>query len=357
MGLVGRALLALWLGAPLILMPPEAFLASPVRWLRAITRYGGVLSGGPDFAFALCAQKIPASERAGLDLKTWRLALNASEPVRAATLQQFAAAYGPCGLPADALRPAYGLAEGVAIVTGGRPAQVQAFDRFALEQGDVHPVSAEAPRTRRLVSCGVPPPGACLLIVDPETRRVAAPNVVGEVWLSGPNVAAGYWRRPAETEEIFRAHLADGAGPFLRTGDLGFVFQDLLYLCGRRKDLILLHGRNCAPEDVEETATASEARLRPGGGAAFTIEVGEAERLVIMHEVRGPLTAEAAAQVIGAIRRAVARQHGLRAYAVSLLAPRALPKTSSGKVQRRACRAAFLAGQLPALAEWRAPPD
>ena len=357
MGLIGTVLQPLYTGAVSLLMTPGAFLQRPARWLEAISRYRATTSGGPNFAYDLCVRKVGAAEREALDLSSWEVAFNGAEPVRAGTLRRFAEAFAPCGFRASAFRPCYGLAEATLLVSGwrqeGEDPRVRALDADALERNET--VDAEdAARSRELVGCGAGM--QTVLAVDPESGEPLAPGRVGEIWVAGPSVAQGYWQRPEETAATFGAHLADGAGPFLRTGDLGFVADGEVFLTGRLKDLIILRGRNHYPQDLELTAERGHADLRAGGGAAFAAETdggaGE-ERLVIVHEVdrhaiasiEGGKTEEIAA----AVRQAIAGEHEVSVAEVVLIRPETLPRTSSGKVRRRACRDLYLQGGLRVL--------
>jgi amino acid adenylation domain-containing protein len=357
MGLIGNVLQPLHAGARSVLMAPVAFLQKPLRWLQAISRFGATTSGGPNFAYDLCVRRIPPEQRAELDLSSWRLAFNGAEPVRAETLERFAAAFALCGFDRAAFYPCYGLAEATLFVSGGaagRFPRVEALDAAALERHEARRVS-EANETdegdetagdaRLLVSSGRAWGGQRLAVVDPETRTALPPGRVGEIWVSGPSVALGYWRNPEATEDDFRARLAGTEEPFLRTGDLGFLRDGELYVTGRLKDLIIIRGRNHYPQDIERTAERSHADLRPGCGAAFAVDAGGEERLVIVQEVERRRR-EGLDAVITAVRRAVAEEHEVQAQDVVLVRAGTVPKTSSGKIQRRACRAAYLAGGL-----------
>jgi myxalamid-type polyketide synthase MxaB len=284
-----------------------------------------------------------------------KVALCGAEPVRPDTLAQFAETFGPCGFRQEAFRPAYGLAEATLIVSGhsdGGAPFAPAVMAEELQQNRIRPVEEGAAGSRVLVGCGGIAPDLKVAIVDPETLAPCAPNRVGEIWVSGPSVARGYWRKPVETEQTFGAHLATGEGPFLRTGDLGFLDRGQLFVTGRLKDLIIIRGSNHYPQDLEHTVERSHRALRPACGAAFSIEVDGAERLVVVQEVndRASIPNE---NVVGAIRRALTESHEVHPEAVVLIAPRSIPRTSSGKIQRYACREAFLAGTLDVVHEWR----
>ena len=347
MGLIGGVLQPIYSGLPCVLMAPVAFIQRPLRWLRAITRFGITCSGGPSFAYELCLQ-IPPAQREGLDLSSWDVAFNGSEPIHAATLARFAEAYAPYGFRSRAFLPCYGLAESTLIASGsvkGTGATVRSFDKGGLEAGAAVP-SEEGASARPLVSCGPPATGQTIRIVDPNTRRSLPAETIGEIWLAGPSIAQGYWNRNEESEATFQADTADTAeGPFLRTGDLGFFSEGELYVTGRLKDLIIFRGRNYYPQDIELTVGSCHESLRRTGGAAFSVPVAGEERLVVVQEVAFREQPDID-EVTGAVRLAVARQHELEAYAVVLIRPGTLPKTSSGKVQRRLCQKQYLAGEL-----------
>jgi amino acid adenylation domain-containing protein len=354
MGLIGNLLQPLWCGARCILMSPMAFLQQPVRWLRAISRYGATTSGGPNFAFELCARRVAAEHKAGLDLGSWEVAFNGAEPVRSETLDRFAAAFAGCGFRRAAFRPCYGLAEATLLVAAARPpggAMPLEVAAAALEQGRALP-PADASRSRRLVSSGPLSAGPQVRIVDPGTATECLPGSVGEVWVAGGGVAQGYWRRPEATAETFAGRLpGNETDSFLRTGDLGFVSGGELYITGRIKDLIIVRGRNHHPQDIELTVERCHPDLRAGCGAAFAVELEGEERLVVAHEIarRAPAAGDLQG-IVATVRRAIAEEHELAAHAILLLRPGTIPKTTSGKVRRQACRGLFLAGELAPLA-------
>ncbi len=352
LGLIGGILQVVYCGATLVLMSPAAFLRRPLAWLRAVARYRADTSLGPNFAFDFCVQRSTPEERAALDLSGWRLAAVGSEPVHSGTLERFAAAFEPAGFRPETFYPCYGLAEGTVFVTGGLPSAppvVQHLDAAALERGRAVPVTATAPGGRALVGCGRPWLDQEVRVVDPESRLPEADGSVGEIWVSGPSVAQGYWNRPAETAETFHARLGDtGAGPYLRTGDLGFVRDGELFVTGRIKDVIIVRGRNHYPQDIEATVQAAHPGLRRGRGAAFEVARGGEPRLVVVQEVDRRAGHLDAAQVAGDIRQSVAEQHGLQVYDVVLLGYGGIPKTSSGKVRRASCRAGYENGELRA---------
>src|SRR5579863_8469272 len=355
MGLIGGLLQPIYAGGEMIVMPPSSFLQNPVRWLAAVTRYRATTMVAPNFAYELCAQKISADQRASLDLASVQVALCGAEPVRLDTLAQFAEAFGPCGFRKEAFRPAYGLAEATLIVSGhsdGGALVASAVLAEDLQRNQIKRAEEGSAGARVLVGCGGIAPDLNVAIVDPETLAPCAPDRVGEIWVSGPSVARGYWRKPEETQQTFGAHLATGEGPFLRTGDLGFLDQGKLFVTGRLKDLIIIRGSNHYPQDLEHTVERSHRALRPACGAAFSIDADGSERLVIVQEVndRASVPTE---DVVAAIRRALAESHEVHPEAIVLIEPRTIPRTSSGKIQRYACREAFLAGTLAIVHEWR----
>ncbi|MFE8605394.1 AMP-binding protein [Archangium violaceum] len=361
MGLIGCVLQPVYAGFPIVLLPPESFLQKPVRWLRAISRYRGTLSGGPNFAFDLCARKVTPEQRVGLDLSSWSYAFNAAEPVRADTLERFTRTFAPTGLRSDALRPLYGLAEATLMVTGGFQGTrrtVRTVDGAALESWWVVELPEGTPGSRRLVGLGRPWLDEQVLIVDPVTRTRCSSDRVGEIWVSGPSVAQGYWNRTEESEHTFGAMRADtGDGRWLRTGDLGFLQEGELFFAGRIKDLIIIRGRNHYPQDLERTVEESHPALRPGCGAAFSVDSGQEERLVVVQEVHRDHEGDSPEDITHAARQSVAAAHGIHLDTLVLVRHGTMPKTSSGKIQRSACKQDYLAGSLEILHTARlAPP-
>jgi FkbH-like protein len=349
MGLIGGIVQPLYCGGATTLMSPIAFLQRPIRWLEAISRTRATISGGPNFAYDLCVRKITPEQRATLDLSSWEVAFTGAEPVRADTLERFAAAFEPYGFRRTAFYPCYGLAEATLFVTGGRvdaPPVIRRFDGASLKQHRAVAALDDGSGQRVLVGCGQSTSDQQLVIVHPEALTLCAPGQVGEIWLSGPSVAQGYWNRLDETERAFKATLAGHESQFFRTGDLGFVQHGELFITGRIKDLIIIRGRNHYPQDIELTAERSHEALRPGCGAAFSVEVGGDERLVIVYELERQHRNADIEEVAQTVRQAVAQQHEVQVYGVVLLRPGHIPKTSSGKIQHYACRAGFLDGTL-----------
>ncbi|MDY7012706.1 MAG: beta-ketoacyl synthase N-terminal-like domain-containing protein, partial [Cyanobacteriota bacterium] len=326
-------------------MSPVAFLQQPYRWLRAISRYGGTVSGAPNFAYQLCCDRISEEQKQTLNLGRWRIAFTGAEPIRAQTLKQFSQAFQSCGFSDRAFYPCYGLAESTLMVAGKRDCwPVRQFQGEALRQNRALPRD-RGNDAQPLVSCGKPDRDCTVAVVNVQTQHPCQEGEIGEIWLSSPSVARGYWQRPLETRATFQASL-QGNGPFLRTGDLGFLCEGELYLAGRLKDLIILRGRNYYPQDIELTVEQAHPALKANCGAAFAIDLTDSEGLVVVQEVKRVARKEPLEPVIAAIRDRLSRQCDLQATAIVLIEPNGIPKTSSGKIQRQACRQLFLEGKL-----------
>ena len=375
MGLIGNVLTALYVGFPCVLMLPGAFLQKPLRWLQAITKYRGTMVGGPNFGWDHCARVITDEEKEGLDLSSVVTAYNGSEPVRADTLKNFYEAFAPYGFRQEAFFPCYGLAEATLFVSGGpatRLPNVMEIDGLALEQNVVKGRSSESTQSNEIVGCGRTWLDTRIEIVNPETATICGPDEIGEIWVAGRSVARGYWQRDAETEETFYAYTADTAeGPFLRTGDLGFLSDGELFITGRLKDLIIIRGRNIYPQDIERTVERVVDFVKPNTCAAFSIGVDGDEALAVVIEAdralvravgrrnkeREPLGANVhtdngsrqsieAESLVSRIRKAVAEEYEIQLREVIFVMPGSFPRTTSGKVQRSACRSKMLKGEL-----------
>jgi FkbH-like protein len=350
MGLIGNVLQPLYLGTHCILMSPLSFLQDPLQWLSAISRYKATTSGGPNFAYELCVQKVREEDRPNLDLSSWSVAFCGAERVRAETLERFTRAFATSGFRREAFYPCYGLAEATLIVSGGKksaPPITRSFRSADPEKDKLPNLSAE--RVCTLIGCGRSLQEQRILIVDPDSHLKCEPGKIGEIWVSGDSVAQGYWQNPEQTQTIFQASTSDGERPFLRTGDLGFIFQDELFICGRLKDLIIIGGYNYYPEDIELTVDKAHEALRQGYGAAFSIEIGDEETLVIVQEVKRKFHHTNLSEAIFAIRQAIAEEHGLQPHEVVLVRAGSVPKTSSGKIQRYVCRSQYLEKSLDVL--------
>ena len=355
MGLIGNVLQSLYLGVPCILMSPVAFLQKPIRWLKAISRYRATVSGGPNFAYELCASKITPEKLENLDLSSWEIAFNGAEPIRAETLERFTNAFAPYGFRRQAFYPCYGMAETTLFVSGGLktvPPVLNLVDGKALKHNHIVTTNQDNSHARTIVGCGQTLFDR-IVIVDHQTKTRSAPNQVGEIWVSSLSVAQGYWHKPEVTEETFNAYLNTGEGPFLRTGDLAFMQDGELFVTGRLKDVIIIRGRNYYPQDIELTVEKSHEALRESCSAAFSVEIESQEQLVVAVEVeRTHLRKLNVDRVVEAIRKAISEQHELQVYGVLLLKTTSIPKTSSGKIQRHACKAGFLEGSLKTVGSW-----
>jgi acyl-CoA synthetase (AMP-forming)/AMP-acid ligase II/acyl carrier protein len=356
MGLIGGIIQPLHLGCHCYLMSPTSIFTNPFSWLQAISRHRCSASGGPNFAYELCARKVTPEQRATLDLSCWEVAFTGAEPVRAETLDRFTELFSPCGFRREAFFPCYGLAEATLLAAGGKkdnPPVTLSVRKASLESNRVVPARTGEPGAQTLVGCGHTLADQQIVIANPDTLTRCPSGEIGEIWISGPSVAQGYWEQPELSRRTFAARLADADEvPFLRTGDLGFLNEGELFITGRLKDLIILCGRNLYPQDLEATAERSHPELNPGCGAAFSVESDGQERLVIAYEAI-PRRQPDVGAVAEAVRQAVAQEHEAEMHAFVLLKFGGMPRTSSGKVQRHACRAAFLAGTLEAHGEWR----
>ena len=355
MGLLGGVLAPLFFGRPNVLMSPLAFLQRPVRWLQAITQYQVTISGGANFAYALCNERITPEQCRGLDLSSWEVAFNGGEVIRSETLDDFTDRFAPYGFRADRHYPCYGLAETTLIVSGGRKGDlpvVRDFDVKELDQGRVVPLEKGAKRARQLVGCGKVLPDGVLRIVDPDSNQPAEDLRVGEIWISSRSVGQEYWKKPQETRRTFAARLPGDNRRFLRTGDLGFMLDGELFITGRLKDMIIVRGVNRYPQDIEETVESSAEQVRRQASAAFAVEIDAAERLVVVAEVNRGLDQEWKG-VVETVRRNVAIQNEVQLDAIVLVRSGSIPKTSSAKIQRHSCRSSFLKKELTIVYQWQ----
>jgi acyl-CoA synthetase (AMP-forming)/AMP-acid ligase II len=383
MGLINGVLQGVHSGYPTLQMAPGAFLQRPARWLQAISRFGATHSGGPNFAYDLCARRVSDEDREGLDLGSWRVAYNGSEPVRRSTMERFMRVFGPSGFRWTAFRPGYGLAESTLLVTGD-PAGTPPVFHFPGPESSAGSTPGRQARGP-WVSSGASTGAMRIRIVDPVTLRTLKDGEIGEIWVAGESVALGYWNNPRDTEATFRAFIAgtnDGVpnegpvpsaveglvpsevdgpapsgveGPFLRTGDLGCISDGHLFVTGRIKDVLIVRGLKHYPQDIEVTAEQAHPALRPGCCAAFAVEHGSEERVAIAAEIEPRFMSAVETpgrSVTSAIRRAIADAHHISLHAIALVPAGTLPKTTSGKLQRFLCRDGFLDGTLGAIAVW-----
>jgi acyl-CoA synthetase (AMP-forming)/AMP-acid ligase II len=360
MGLMGHVLHAVYIGFPCYLLPPLGILHRPARWLAALDRYRANASGGPNFAYDLCVSRIAPDDCRQFDLSHWDVAGIGAEPVRAETLERFCERFEPQGFRRQAFYPSYGLAEATLFVTGGAHDAPPVVKEESAPPVPQREHAAHSPAARRRVGCGRPWLDQVVKIVDPDTRLPCPAGQTGEIWVSGPSVAAGYWGREAESAAVFRAALSSHDPPpdgqaeacpatFLRTGDLGYVEGGDLFVAGRLKDLIIVRGRNYHPQEIEQTVQSVDPALRADGGAAFSVDVDGEERIVVIQEVDRRARDFDPAKLTRDIRREVSRRHELRLHEIVFLRGGTLPKTTSGKVQRYACRQRYLEGRLQ---EW-----
>jgi acyl transferase domain-containing protein/acyl-CoA synthetase (AMP-forming)/AMP-acid ligase II/NADPH:quinone reductase-like Zn-dependent oxidoreductase/acyl carrier protein len=353
MGLIGGLLQPAYGAIQVTFMSPLAFLKKPSRWLRAISEVRATHSGAPNFAYELCVARVTDEECEGLDLNCWKLAFTGAEPVRVDTLDRFTRRFESFGFRRRAFYPCYGLAEATLLVSGGeREAEpsVRLLRADALADNRAEPAEPDQ-RARAVAGCGKPV--GRVVIADPDRLTALPDGQIGEIWVSGPSVAAGYWQRPRETEEVFGFHLADtGEGPFLRTGDLGFLDSGELFVTGRRKDLLIISGRNHYPYDIERSVERCHPSLRHGGVVACALTDGDEEQLLVVAETGGDPAKLDTDAIITAIGSAVADDHELRVDVIALVGRGSVPKTSSGKLQRGACRDAFADGSLQPAVTW-----
>lgn len=356
LGLIGNILQVLWDGAQCIMMPPVSFVQNPARWLETIERYQGTVSMAPNFAYELCVRRIQPERRGTFDLSSWQFAGNASEPIRASSIQRFFEAFRESGYKARCMQPAYGLAEATLIVSAAvadATPSILRVESEALDRGRLV-LSTGDRRSREIVSSGSVRSPQHVAIVHPESRSVCERGEIGEIWVSGPCVASGYWGREEETQRTFAAMTADGQGPFMRTGDLGIVFDGELYVTGRIKEVIIVRGRKIYPQDIEATVQRSHDALRPAGGAAFAVERDEDEALVVVQEIERTALASIDRQaLVSIISQAVFAEHDLTIADVVLVKPEVIPKTSSGKIQRVLCRDLYSRGELDQVVQGR----
>lgn len=349
MGLIGGILQPLYAGFPVTLMSPMTFLQSPLKWLKTISRTNATTSGGPNFAYQLCIDKISDEQRATLDLSSWIVAFNGAESINAETIDRFADTFAPCGFKKESFVTCYGLAEATLLVaskTNGIKSKV--VSETVKREPNSGNREFEVDSASKAVSCGEVIAGHKVAIIDPVKGTACSANEVGEIWLTGPSVSLGYFDEGTEAGDVFDAYLNDNdKEPYLKTGDLGFLSDGELFVVGRLKDLIVIRGKNFYPQDIERTVERSHEALRLGYNAAFSITEGVGERLVVAQEIKRTYLANLDIDtVITAVRSETLKHHGLTVDTIVLLKPGSISKTSSGKTQRHICRNQFLAGEL-----------
>lgn len=351
MGLICKALMPVYSNAELTLMTPLRFVKRPSSWLQAISQYRGTHSLAPNFAYEMCIAEANEKELPPLDLSSWCVALNGAEPIRANTIKRFINIYQKYGFNPLAYYPAYGMAEATLYVSGSNVfdgAKFETVDRDKLKYDQIAVAPTKPESAIELVNCGKPWLEEKILTVDPETFATKKPYEIGEIWLMGPHVAQGYWNKPEINQNIFNAHTLEGVGPCLRTGDLGYLNdKGEIIVTGRVKDLIIVRGKNYAPQDLEMTVESCSDLIKPNFALAFSYDNGQQEKLVIAVEIRDAMSMAEQAILTAKIREKISMDHELLPDEILFVARGAIPKTTSGKLQRQACKKLYLSNQLP----------
>ncbi len=356
MGLIGALLQPVYMGFCNVIIPPGEFIRNPGNWLKAITKYKTTTAGGPNFTFEYCIDKISEEEINEIDLSSLKVLFCGAEPIHNKTLKSFADHFKSSNFIENQFYPCYGLAEYALMVTGGKISEKPIYleaDSNKLEVGIIEAAS-DTDESTTLVACGYPWLGTTVAIVNPETKKYSKVKEIGEIWVKGKSKTQGYWNNPKETEYTFNAFIQDNNdGPYLRTGDLGFVHGGQLYVTGRIKDLIIIRGLNHYPHDIEKSAEASHEALQPNASAAFSIIAANEERLVLVHEIRRTHLRDFNAEdIYDAIRLAISDEHQILPYTILLIRTGSIPKTSSGKIQRLASKKAFRNNDLIIIDQW-----
>jgi len=361
MGLIGNLIQPAYVGGSVVTMTPIKFIQDPLNWLKSITKYKGTCSGAPNFAYDYCTDKISVDHSENLDLSSLKVLYNGSEPVRKHSIERFEKHFMDAGFKAKQFFPCYGMAETVLIISGGDytadPVYFKA-DAKALESNKALDAT-EGEEERFLTACGFPWMGMSVTIINPETRQPSPINEIGEIWVKGGSVAQGYWNKPEETRNTFQAYIeGTDNGPWLRTGDLGFIHEGQLYVSGRLKDLIIIRGSNFFPNDIEHSVENCHEAIRKDSSAVFSTDIDGEEKLILLAEIeRTHIQTLAENEVFEAIRTAVFAEHGIQPFAINLLRTGSTFKTSSGKIQRFAMKKAWLNNDLNAVAAWEMKPD
>ena len=386
MGLIFGMMYPIYSGFPMTLMSPLDFLMKPLRWLQEISDLQATVTSAPNFAYDLCARKVTDEQLQTIDLSSVTMANVGAEPVRAESLNRFSQKFATCGFNPNAFQQAYGMAESTLVIVSDetrlKPPVLLTVDKSALEENRIETQIPNPASVTTLVGSGQAMFEMRVEIVDPATLQKVADGQIGEIWAAGPSVAKGYWKMPEETQRDFNAHLADtGEGPFLRTGDLGVKSGGQIFITGRIKDMIIVHGKNYYPHDIENAVETANAPVRPGCVAAFAIEEGGEEKIVVVAEVerRHKMSAPGLANAVQLrvksvlpgfepnapvefdknsavqmIRKNVTENCEITLHAVVLIEAGSIPKTSSGKIQRRATKAAYLKNELKEVHSWKA---
>jgi len=356
MGLIGNIMHPFYMGGYSVVFSPFEFLKKPLSWLSTISKYRAHTSGAPNFAYELCVRKISAEDKKKLDLSSWKVAYNGAEPIRHATLENFAAYFAECGLEKSALFPCYGLAEGTLIVAGGKLQESPVYltcNKEALKKDRIQSVGPEDPTATVLVGSGTAFDRQKVRVVDPEKCVQLGDNEIGEIWVSGSSIAQGYWNNSDSTKETFLARIGKSdENPYMRTGDLGFLREGNLFITGRIKDLIIIHGQNHIPSDIEYTVENSHANLRKGCSAAFSLESDGEEKLALVGEISKKVKKAEFKDMVTAMLRDITEGHGINASRIVLIKARTIPKTTSGKIRRKLCKLSLLNNKLEIVYQW-----
>lgn len=358
MGLIGSILYPMYVGFHSVQMSSISFLKRPVSWLKALSKYQGTITAAPNFAYELCISRVPEEKRKGLDLSSVNLALSGSEPVRINTLKKFFETYAAYGLRWESLLPSYGLAEATCAVSGKQkltPLVIKSFDKKALEKNIVIEVEnddvLESKNIWQLVSCGAPLDTLKVIIVNPDNMKKCTSNEIGEIWIEGNCVGAGYWNNQKETDKTFNARLKNDDGScYLRTGDLGFICNGDLFITGRLKDLIVINGYNHYPQDIEKSVEESHPKIRASGTAAFTIDSENETKLIVVSEIEKGAS-DLTDEIKQAITNSLSVEHSLTVQQIVFIQAGSINKTTSGKIQRHACKNSFLENMLKTITE------
>lgn len=361
MGLIYGFMQGVYNGFHTVLFSPNAFAQRPYTWLKAVTDYKATHTGGPNSSLIMCVEKILPEQKKDLDLSSLRVFFNGSEPVRESTLQSFSEMFAECGFKPEMHTPCYGLAEATLKVTATKLGEYPnhlSVDSEELAKNKVLALTKEEAQkidSQVFVSSGITVQQTEVKIVDPVSNTECNSGNVGEIWVKGPTNAMGYYGKEIDTKEIFQATISDtGEGPFMRTGDLGFFYENELYIAGRLKDLIIVRGRNCYPQDIEEIVENCHPALSPSAGAAFSLDVNGEEQLIVVQSVRrSHLKNLDPAAIFSSIRRSVSAQYGVKVHDIQLLMPASVPRTTSGKIQRRACKKAYVEKSLKVISSWQ----
>ncbi|MCP1197093.1 amino acid adenylation domain-containing protein, partial [Acetobacter senegalensis] len=349
MGLIGGLLAPLFVGFPLVLMTPQHFLERPSRWLSAVSRFRATVSGGPDFAYQLCLDRIGPAACETLDLASWRIAYCGSEPIQQTTLDGFAEKFAPFNFQKTSVFPCYGMAEATLLISGGLIGEAdwgRTFETTALAAGE----GRRSPAGQAIVSCGPMAENTVLHVVDPTSRQVLENGQIGELWVSGPGIAHGYWRKRRETKDVFQTVLPADERTYLRTGDLGFVMDGHVYVTGRLKDLIILNGQNVYPQDIERLVGHAVPQLRKGRVAAFQVQGPNGPGIGVAAEVSRIAYRRVGGKTIADhVCAEITAHYNTAPLVCLLLEPGRLPRTSSGKIRRSTCLEDWQAGMLDVL--------